>query len=332
MPSTALTFARLPNARSAYGEQMYARGRALVADHGVRIDELVWDADEVLWDWVVDARGMLRSSARMVLRGDLGHREHFRIKPGIFELLWGMHHASIERGLDPYMRVWTNGYPWRAWRVAREVPGWDALLGPPARSSASGHESFAWHPRFFCRADFARALRALIGPDDGAARLGALPPEAREVVVRQLRSCPFDSTLKVPELALLAGKDGFLASRVLVDDQEWNAERFAASGRVAVHVVKPPSPLSLGPMQNAVWTAPHRAFRPLATRIASAIASALVRAVRSRPGTVIDAWSGQPLDDYPFVEFSIEIPDTMVRREWVEPLRCLRRDARPWRR
>jgi len=327
-----LSYAQIPQAGSAYGELMYERGRSLVADDGVRMAELVWDADEILWDWVVDARAMLRSSPRFVLRGDLGHREFFRIKPGIFELLWGMHHASLELGLDPHMRVWTNGYPWRAWRVAREIPGWGVLLGPPADARGSGQETFALHPRFFCRADFARAIRFLLDPQQRVESLAALPPAARMVVERSLALTPFDSTLKIPELASLAGKDGFTSSHILIDDQEWNVARFAATGRVAVHASNPAQKLAYGRIPNTVWHTPARTLRLLSTRIAEAIAGAIQRAARSRPGTVIQATSDQLLEDYPFVDFAIDIPDAMVRAQWVEPLRRLRRDARPWRR
>lgn len=330
--SATLTYAHIPQAPSAYGELMYERGRTLVADQGIRLADLLWDADEILWDWVVDGRAVLRSSPRFVLRGDLGHREFFRIKPGIFELLWGMHHASLDLGLDPHMRVWTNGYPWRAWRVAREVPGWDVLLGPPADARGAGQETFALHPRFFCRADFARAIRLLLDPKERAERLEALPLPARRVISRSLDLSPFDSTLKVPELASLAGKHGFASSRILIDDQAWNVARFAATDRAAVHVSNPARKLAYGRIPNTVWHSPARSLRTLSTGVAEAIATAIREAARARPGTIVSASSDRDLEDYPFLDFSIDVPDAMVRAQWLEPLRRLRQDARPWRR
>ena len=67
-----------------------------------------------------------RAIPRLIKR-DLSHREFFRVKPGVFELIWGMHHESKERGEDPFMRVWTDGYPWRMWRINQSDSGRDFL-------------------------------------------------------------------------------------------------------------------------------------------------------------------------------------------------------------
>jgi hypothetical protein len=307
---------------------MYQAGHALVAGAGVRMSEVIWDADDVLWDWLVDMRAVVRGSRRMVLHRDLGHREHFRIQPGIFELLWGMRHASLQQGLDPHMRVWTNGYPWRLWRIAQQVPGWDALLGPPADSAHQTHESYVWHPRVFCRADFARATRELLRPGARVDLMQSLPPAVRAVLLRQLRFTPYDSTLKLPELAGIAGKDGFAGAAVLVDDQERNVVRFAASGRRGVHACLP---RPRAPFSNAVWTSPMRALEQRSTRISESVARALARVMQAPAGCIERAACTEPLRDYPFIDFFVDIPDAIVRAEWIEPVRSLRRLAAGWR-
>lgn len=120
------TYADVPLPKSKYGRTYYEKGRELIASHGVVLREVVWDADEVLWDWVMDLSGMARAIPRLIKR-DLSHREFFRVKPGVFELIWGMHHESKERGEDPFMRVWTDGYPWRMWRINQSDSGRDFL-------------------------------------------------------------------------------------------------------------------------------------------------------------------------------------------------------------
>ena len=105
-----LTFEDLPLHPTRFGRALYERGRALIAS-GVRLERILWDADEVLWDWLMSGVELLKILPRATMRGDLTHSEWVVPRPGMLELLWGMRHESLARDLDPHMRIWTSGYP-----------------------------------------------------------------------------------------------------------------------------------------------------------------------------------------------------------------------------
>lgn len=325
------SYSDIPLPKSPYGEAMYQAGRHLVTEAGTRLDELIWDADEVLWDWVIDLPSMLRSPYRLVVRGDFSHREYFRLKPGIVELIAGMHHASKEIGVDPYMRVWTDGYPWRTWRIAAEVPALQALFGPPADPTALVEQSFADHPRLFHRVDYANETRKLLSIEQRALAMASWPSKAREAMEHQLAATPCDSTLKIPELALLAGKTGFERSSTLIDDQSKNIERFVASGRSGLHLAVEPPWILFGHVPNAAWASPYSVLAQSSTKVAEELAGALARLAGTAPGTIVIARSTTPVGEYRFHDFAIDIPDAVVRAEWLDPMRSLKRAAKQTR-
>ena len=220
--------------RSSYGEAMYLRGRELVAG-GIDLSHLVWDADEVLWDWVLSGVRLM-SSLPLAILGRLGHREYIAVRPGMIELLWGMHHEALERGRDPHVRIWTSGYPWRLWKILRQIEGFDELLGPPASLLSGDARLLSEHPRIFTRPDYVSIVRDLLHPEVRAERLATLSEPARSAIAAQLSSRPDDSGYKIPELAIWHGKSAFAEARFLIDDARNNVEWFKAAGRSAVHV------------------------------------------------------------------------------------------------
>lgn len=320
----------IPLPHSEFGEELYLVGRRLVEEQGVRLHELVWDADEVLWDWLMDARRMLRRAPGSLKSLDLwpldfGHREYYLVKPGVFELIWGMRHASIERELDPFMRVWTNGYPWRIWRIAQEIPGFATLVGPPAEEGADDHRAFAEHPRIFYRTDYALVAHDLLDPQRFAELVVDFPAHVRDLVDAQFARNPFDSSFKLPELAPLRGKSGFGQAKVLVDDARRNIRRFVASGRHGIHVVSHSPRLIFGTVPNTVWGSPVEALERLANEIAHEIADALARLAGQDHPARVAVRSESLAEGYVPVQFFIDIPDERIRAEWIEPMRELKR-------
>jgi hypothetical protein len=321
------TYHDIPLPHSEFGEELYLNGRRLVRECGVRLDEIVWDADEVLWDWLMDARRMLKRAPASLMAWDLdfGHREFYLVKPGVFELIWGMRHESLERELDPYMRVWTNGYPWRLWRVAHEIPGFATLVGPPARERDDEHLAFSDHPRIFYRTDYARVAHKLLDPDGFSELASAFPDHVRELVSSQFERDPFDSSFKLPEFASVCGKGGFGCARVLIDDARRNVGRFVASGRHGVHVVSKSPRFIFGAVPNTVWGSPRDALAPLSNRISQEIADALEKlACRDNPTHLAVASDDVARGHVP-IEFHIDVPDRMIRSEWIDPIKDLKR-------
>lgn len=305
---------------SAYGERLHAQGRALVLDGHVRLAEVVWDADEVLWDWLMEARSMARGVPRWVRSRDLGHREILQVRPGMLELLAGMQEASRSLGLDPWVRIWTDGYPWRIWRIAREVPELITLLGPGPAPWPETPESFAAHPRLFARPDYAAAVAPLACERTLSGRLGAMGTAAASVLLEGLRTRPSDSSLKLPELASLAGKEGFGSARILVDDRARNTLRFMRSGRSAVHL---PSALPRwwDRVPNLVWADARGVLEGFAPRSAEAVAEGL-RLLSAEPGAVqVSVPSGVLESAPPGRVFGFDVPGARIREQWVEPRR-----------
>ncbi len=322
-----MSYSDIPLPRSPFGEAQYRAGRRLVLDHGVRPAHLVWDADEVLWDWVMDFEHMLRGAPRQLLRGDtLGHREFFRIKPGVWELIYGMHTAALERGWDPYLRIWTNGYSWRLWRISLELPILAALLGAPT-TGAYTPADFDAHPRVFYRSDFVDLALRFRDPVFRAEAVAGLSPGAAQVLAQQLDERPRDSTLKLPDLATLAGKDGFGESRLLMDDEARNIHRFVASGRRGIQVFMPRYAMVWGRLLNTVWRDPWGELDKISVAIAPRLARAIARATHPDGPDRQQIVSGEPVRDYRHLEFTFRVPGRRVRDEWVEPRKRLRRVA-----
>jgi hypothetical protein len=298
----------------------------LVASSGLSLDEIVWDADEVLWDWTLDA-SRIGDGLEALWKRSLAHREYYLVKPGMFELIWGMRHAALEAGDDGCMRIWTNGYPWRLWRVARSIPGFARLLEPPDRPSTSSPGEWARHPRIFYRLDFVRLVERWL--DDGwPADWEEEAPECRPLIVREFERDPCDSTFKLPELAEWYGKSGFETSEYLVDDHVHTIERFAASGRRGVHVRGETPRIGWGVVPNTVWRNPFERLIELSEGVAPAVATSLERLA----ATTAPAWRaarppGRP-SDYPLQTFHVDVPDGPLRREWLEPMRRLERRMR----
>ncbi|MFH2006114.1 MAG: hypothetical protein ABI333_05975 [bacterium] len=322
-----LRYDDIPLPLSGYGERLYDAGRNLVAEHGVRLARLVFDADEVLWDWVVHLGRILRGVPRALFTWEIGHREFFRIKPGIFELVWGMRHESLARGEDPYLRVWTNGYPWRLWRIGLELEALGALVGPPAEG-ASTPEDWASHPRVFYRPDYVEVALRLLDPAARAAALAELPERARYVLGRQLGERPEDSTLKMPELAGLAGKDGFAESMVLIDDESRNVGRFVASGRRGIQLAYPSYSMFGGRLPNTIWRDPWEQLAELSTAVAPLLVDALREVHREGGPRRLRVRSTEPVRDYVHYDFTIDVLDSRVRKEWLVPRRRLQRAVR----
>ncbi len=324
----AYGFHDVPVEPSAYGEAMYHRGRALVERHGLRMETLVWDADEVLWDWAMSGP-LLFARMPLAVVGNLGHREWIAVRAGILELLWGMRHASLSLGLDPHVRIWTSGYPWRLWRILREIRGFEELLGPPGYGVEGGAEVLRRHPRVFTRPDYVDIVHRLLDRREREPLLEALAEPARSTIRRQLETRPHDSGFKIPELAMLAGREGFGAARFLVDDARRNVEWFLAAGRSAVHV-KSVTPRLFGVIPNSAWS-PRRFLERSASRVVEAVSEALAGlasadAPRIAEAVMSLAGVGERHDDPPPPRvMEIDIPSEVLWREWINPMRELKR-------
>ncbi len=293
----------------------------------MRLDELVWDADEVLWDWLLQQLQLVARLPGAIFARNFGHREWVGVRPGVFELLWGMRHESLERGHDPHLRIWTSGYPWRMWRIGREIPGFAELIGPPGPADLDDPAWLADHPRVFTRPHWVAAAERLI--EDGVHTvLAPFPKAVRDTVERQLDSRkPADSGFKIPELAQLLGLDAFDKAKVLIDDTRANVERFVATGRRGVHIVSEPPRAVLGVVPNAVWGRPSRALRRLHLPFADAIVDALERLHRpGAPALATAAPAGDPVgDDYPTIQMVFDVPNAVLQQEWVHPMRALKK-------
>jgi hypothetical protein len=306
---------------SAFGAELYQAGQALVRDHGLRLDRIMWDADEVMWDWVMSLADVRERLPGFLWGLDLGHREYVRLKPGVIELLLGMHRASLDLGLDPHVRIWTNGYPYRMWMLTRAIPALGTLLGPPHATPAD----LGAHPRVFTRLHYPEAaIRLLVGPDRDAA-WADLPPATAAVLRRQLARNPLDSHLKIPDLAALVGKPGFAQVEILVDDRPANVARFAATGRRGVRVVSEAPSVLGGRVPNTVWRDPWGALEALATDVAHPLARALRRLAARDPGLALAVRGVGPAPGAAAVTFTLDIPGDRVWQEWIEPGRALRR-------
>lgn len=328
----SLAYEDIPLEPSSWGAHCYELGRRLTETHGVTLASIMWDADETLWDWMMSAPRVLARLPGLLVKRSFAHREYFILRAGMFELLWGMHHSARERGDDPWLRIWTNGYPWRLWKIAEAIPGMCELLGPPAVEG--GHDAFARHPRIFYRGDYVDAARVFTDPERRESTIGELPDAPREVLEAQLASVkPLDSTLKLPELAGIVTSDGepvkagFGAIEYLVDDNRRTVDRFVASGRRAVRIVSRAPWAFFGRVPNTAWRHPMRLMRSMRSRIVETIAERLAALSNTRPPAARDADNTRALpDDTPEHSWTLDIPDDVLKEEWVEPMRRLKRD------
>lgn len=302
-------------------ERAYARGRDLVIRCGVRVAEVVWDADEVLWDWAMSG-ARLFGKIPLAIFGDLGHREWVAVRPGLLGLLWGMRHASLELGLDPDLRIWTSGYPWRLWEIFSKVGGFRELLGDGPRES---HPD--WHPRVLTRPDYVAVVEGLVVDERRReAALAAMPEAARATVRSQLAEKPHDSGFKIPELALLAGREAFAAARILVDDAGRNVRWFHATGRSAVRVRSVTPRIAFGSIPNSAWS-PLGFLREVASPAVFAIADALERLAhdptpRIEEAHVVPGPPGAVPVPEPVV---VDVPSEVLWSQWIHPIRRLKK-------
>jgi hypothetical protein len=322
-------------------------GRALVAEQGVRMDRLLVDADEVLWDWALDFSEMIRRARwRPRLFGwDLGHREWVQVRPGVMGLLHGMRCESLERGLDARLRIWTNGYPYRLWRILREIPGAFELLGLWEAGSEldlglPGMDALlACAPTLVFRHDYTAAISALMEPARRQAWLAWVRPEVRRTLARHLLRHPTDPNLKLPALASLVGKSGLVGAGILVDDHIGNVVRFVRAGGHGVHLAARAPSLLGGRIPNTVWRRAASVLPALGADISEELAAALGRLGKGAlPGEAgngligpseptwlcVQPRTGRESPREPAISFVIEIPDDRVREQWTLPRERLR--------
>lgn len=313
---------------------LYDAGLALVVEHGLGPADILWDADEVLWDWAIGFGRLLPVSPKVIFR-QYGHREWIALRPGMTGLLAGLHDGAQEAGKDPFMRIWTAGYPWRLWRIFREIPAFTTLLGPADGGLATTPEQLAAHPRLMARGDLVRIILALLDEDRSAPLLAALPASIRPMVELQCRQDPGHGGFKIPELATVAGKPDVATTSILVDDTRANVDWFLGSGRQAVWVRSPTPRVLFGKVPNSLWRRPDRWLAGLRHGLVPAIADALAK-VRPAGGLAIaEPLEGErathvafPADAAPPSVFPIDIPNGVFWREWFGPMKAVKRAAR----
>ncbi|MEZ4459485.1 MAG: hypothetical protein R3E66_07095 [bacterium] len=310
-------YSRLGMPTTEFGDTTYQLGLDLARD-GIRMSELVWDCDELLWDWVMDGRELARRLPALTQQ-KFGHTEFVRIKPGMMEFLWGLSDGNAALGHDPFMRIATNGYPYRLFLMAQQLPWLADLVGPPA--NAAKYTGWRSHPRILTRWDYAKVAElalhgAQLGLDVFAGSTNA------ELLRQHFRRRPFNSSFKLPELAALVGKDGFANTKILIDDHTSNVTRFHRSGRTAIHAIVLGTPQK-GRVPNVTLDVQAHLDR-VCTDIVQPVEQAL-RAALARPPQVVQAHT-QPLPrGAQSLELTLEIPSDRIGAEWVEPLRRLKR-------
>lgn len=314
------SFRDIPLPATDFGARLYEIGRELVRA-GIRPARVMWDADEVLWDWIMDLGDLGRRLPQM-LRGKIGHTETLLRKPGIFELLWGMRHEAEAQGEDPNLRIWTNGYAWRLWAIAQKLDGLAALLG----LDPADRDGFAQAPNLFCRADYVEVLRKIWAPQARQAWLAGLSPERRRTVETQLARDPFDTTFKLPDFAAVIGKNAFTAVDYLVDDAAFNVRRFVSSGRSGVHAEGSAPAIAFSKVKNTAWRRPESALTTSMKTTADGIAEALLELADAPLGTRKNVRGRASAAEELSRPFFIEIPNEPIRTEWITPLRTFRQE------
>lgn len=303
------------------GLAVYEAGYKL-AQHGMPLNRIMWDCDELLWDWVLLARNSLKNVGRLVRR-DLSHREWVRTKPGIWELIWGLHHGTLDSGEDARLRIATNGYPWRLWRMAQHIPGFDQLIAEGAR--LDDYDTWRNHPMLFCKPDYVRAATALLRNE-----VDRPASPARTVIAEHIDNTPSDSTLKLPEIAMIAGKPAFETVDILVDDSFRNIRRFARSGRIGIHADVPAKRLRragrIPKLPNTIWSQPESYLDKVSTPLGASVAIALEEALEVHSSDILVASARPARASSPTLDFQIDIDGDMIRAEWFEPVRRLKRE------
>ncbi len=310
----------IPFETDELGAECWQAGYDL-ARSGLTSDRIMWDCDELLWDWCLQARGSLKRLVKLV-RQDYTHRQYIRTKPGIWELIWGLHHGSLESGADGRMRIATNGYPWRLWRISRHIPGFCELISDGANSE--DYESWRDHPMLYCKPDYAEAARMILRGDV------EIPQGSAGVVIAEhVDVSPKDSTLKLPEMAVMVGKDGFENVDVLIDDSFHNIRRFARTGRVGVHVDVPAKrdrkSSRLPQPPNTIWKDPESYLDRVSTPLGPILARKLEESLTVRSSEILVAHA-QDADgrEHAVFDFDIEVTGEIIREEWLEPMQKVR--------
>lgn len=313
---------------------MHAVGFALVTAGGPGPADILWDADEVLWDWAMPFGRMLSVAPKVLMRR-YGHREWIAVRPGMIGLLAGLHDGARAAGRDPWMRIWTAGYPWRLWRIFQEVPELGVLIGPTAKpEGALTPEALASHPRVMARGDLIRIILGLLDDSHEHAIMARIPKNIRPLVASQIRENPGHGGFKIPELAAVAGKPEVAETSILVDDTRANIDWFVASGRSAVWVASPTPRVFFGKVPNSTWFRPDRWLGDLDHGLVPAIGRALHRVGHSERivEAVADA-SPQSDDGFPRPSkaervFPIEVPNDVFWAEWFGPMKTVKKAAR----
>lgn len=310
-----------PTLQSEFGLKMYMRGRRMVHELGIYPEHLVWDADEVLWDWCMGGKLALLSLPHTVRHRDIGHRELFQLKPGVLEMIQGMCDQAAEQGLDARMRLWTNGYAWRLWAISRHVPGFAGLFG---LLTEDGPDVFEHSDVIFCRHDYARAIEPLL---DRTRRMQWLEQQSwrtRDVISTHLERDPFQSAFKIPELAGLVGKRGFEHAQIMIDDHFSIVKHFARTGRKGIEVTAHPVKDVSSKLPNVTWELREDVFDPMITAVAEKIAQAIESLGYAEDGKVLTVDSGVRPYGFEPVRFAIDIPNERISGQWVEPMEALK--------
>lgn len=320
-----------PLPKSAFADELYARGRAL-AEAGLRLQHIVWDADEVLWDWALDGRRAAFGIPKMLFKREYGHREWIRLKPGVWELIWGIKDVQDELGDPGLMRISTNGYAWRLFRFAQDIPGFAELIGEPA--DANVYRGWNGHPRMFFRKDYVRCMQELFAAD-AEGRVDSTVADmngAADLVRNHFKDTPFETSLKLPELAQLLGKPGFDDAFILVDDSGRNVKRFAASGRIGIKASVPAKHSSKIP-PNVAFQSPKAHVKTLSNNVAIALADQFEVALEKRgESAFLNAESSDTVpSDYIATEFVVDIPSERIGGEWFQPVQRLKDAWKPTR-
>ncbi len=312
-------YARLALPTSVFGEASYRLGREAGAG-SLGLEHIMFDADEVLWDWAMTTSDIFRGIPRLLRSWDLSHREYIRVKPGIIEFLCGFRDERRHKNADHFLRIWTNAYPWRVRAICERLPDLAELLG------GNTDEDIWEHPRLFTRPHYAHLVTQAFRNGGVDALLGSLAPQPRDVVRRHLEETPTDTTLKLPDLALPAGKIGFGEVRILIDDRRRNVDRFAASAadRVGLWVDNPIHPSVHRRLPNVTRGPATPYLEHQSQSFVQALADVLMdlpeQGLRTLPATET------PRGDRA-TQFMIEIPNDVLRAQWTEPPKNLKRSA-----
>lgn len=326
-------FDELRLAESPSDRVLYERGLGIVASGGPGPADILWDADEVLWDWAVPFGRLLTVSPKVIV-GNYGHPEWIALRPGMIGLLAGLHDGAVLAGRDPWMRLWTAGYPWRLWQIFQKIPAFLHLLGPgPSGGLACSSAELADHPRLVARGDLIRVILGLLDENTEPEILARLPSAIRPIVETQVIENPGHGGFKIPEIAVVAGKADVGTTRVLVDDTRANIDWFVASGRSGIWVKSPTPHVLFGRVPNSLWLHPDRWLRRVDQTMVPAMAMALEsltsdsQVVTAEPVTAENPF---PIEAFPRpalspLVFRLDIPNRVFWSEWFGPMKNVKK-------